>query len=452
MRPGSLAGLDPAVRRVLAAQGLVLAYVLACAVPALAAGLWGGGGSAATRISIALGFAGLEMLVLQFVLVSRSRWLIAALGIRVPRRAHVLLAFVALGFVLLHPLLLLADDWALYAPLLWLPSAPWRVLLALASILCLLCLIATTPARRLRLSPRLWRAAHGALATAAAATAVGHAVGAVRHASDTVSQPLVLLSALGFSLVLGWAWLARPVLRRRRPWRVVSVGWERGHAATLHLEPAGHPGIAFRPGQFAWMRLAPPSVAAGAELPLSFSSPALGDGLGSLTVTVRAAGSRSRLVASVRPGALAYLDGPFGSFSIDARPAPGYVFIGGGVGITPLFSMLATLHVRQDRRPLTLFYASQDWEQVIFREELDHLSARMDNLTVVHLLKHPHPGWSGRTTPLRAGMVATHLPPEHLRFVHFVCGSPTLVRSARAVLADLGVPAHLIVIEGFTEG
>jgi len=41
------------------------------------------------------------------------------------------------------------------------------------------------------------------------------------------------------------------------------------------------------------------------------------------------------------------------------------VFIGGGVGITPLYSMLLTMKGREDVRPVTVFYANRQWDGVI---------------------------------------------------------------------------------------
>jgi ferredoxin-NADP reductase len=47
----------------------------------------------------------------------------------------------------------------------------------------------------------------------------------------------------------------------------------------------------------------------------------------------------------------------------------------GGIGITPMMSIIRTLADRGDRRPVVLLYASRDWDSVIFREELDALQA-----------------------------------------------------------------------------
>jgi ferredoxin-NADP reductase len=96
----------------------------------------------------------------------------------------------------------------------------------------------------------------------------------------------------------------------------------------------------------------------------------------------------------VKPGTRVWLDGPYGVFSVDREQGPGYVLIGGGIGITPLRSMCDTLAAREDVRPVVLFYGCRDYEGLTFREELDTLPAKM-NLQVVYVLEQPSASWGG---------------------------------------------------------
>jgi ferredoxin-NADP reductase len=98
---------------------------------------------------------------------------------------------------------------------------------------------------------------------------------------------------------------------------------------------------------------------------------------------------------------------------MDRQQAQGYVFIGGGVGITPLYSMLLTMRAREDVRPVTLLYANRNWEDVIFREQLTALDASMPNLRVVHVLANPPTGWSGERGLINAEIVDRYVPARH---------------------------------------
>ena len=87
------------------------------------------------------------------------------------------------------------------------------------------------------------------------------------------------------------------------------------------------------------------------------------------------------------------LDGPHGSFD-PAHPDGDYLLIAGGVGITPMMSILRSLDDRGDCRRASLVYASREWGEVTFREELSELTRRLD-LRVHHVLSRPHAGWPG---------------------------------------------------------
>ena len=126
--------------------------------------------------------------------------------------------------------------------------------------------------------------------------------------------------------------------------------------------------------------------------PFSFSSSAaVADG--HVEMSIRKLGDFTSADSQVPVGRRVYLDGPYGAFTI-GNPADMHVLIAGGVGITPMMSMIRTLADQGDKRPVILLYGSKDWDSITFREELEELEARLD-LTVVHVLENPPAGWTG---------------------------------------------------------
>jgi len=230
--------------------------------------------------------------------------------------------------------------------------------------------------------------------------------------------------------------VAKPLALLRHPWRVAEVRPEHGDAVTLVLEPEGHAGFRFRSGQFAWLTLGS-SPFAGREHPFSISSSS--QAAPRVELTVKVAGDFTRGVQATRAGARAYVDGPYGSMSIDAFPdVDGYVFIAGGVGMAPCLSMLRTLADRGDRRPHLVIHATDTWERAPFREVLAGLQARLD-LRVVHVLERPPAGWRGETGYVTPALLERWLP-RNGRFGHFVCGPGPMMDAVEAGLARLGVP------------
>ncbi|MBW3560059.1 MAG: oxidoreductase, partial [Proteobacteria bacterium] len=160
--------------------------------------------------------------------------------------------------------------------------------------------------------------------------------------------------------------------------------------------------------------------------------------LGDFTATIKA----------VEPGEVVYLDAPYGVFSIDRHPAPGYGFVVGGIGITPVMSMLRSMSARGDRRPLWLFYGSASEDEIVYREEIDAMRERLA-LTVVHILEKPSDAWSGETGFVTREILARHLPGNRAALRYFLCGPTPMIAAAERALRELGVPADHMQSELF---
>ena len=134
---------------------------------------------------------------------------------------------------------------------------------------------------------------------------------------------------------------------------------------------------------------------------------------------------------------------------MDRRQAPGYVFIAGGVGVTPLYSMLLTMREREDVRPVTLFYASATWDDAVFREELAKLTETMPNLQVVHVLDRPPEGWAGESGFITPDILRRHLPRQYHRYEYLICASSAMMDAMEDTLTEVGVPFRQITTERF---
>ena len=192
----------------------------------------------------------------------------------------------------------------------------------------------------------------------------------------------------------------------------------------------------FKPGQFGWLTVwGSPFRITGH--PFSFSSSAETDG-GFVEMTIRNLGDFTASIPDVPVGKRVYLDGPYGSFTMQ-HSADMHVLIAGGVGITPMMSLIRTLADRGDTRPVVLIYGSKDWESITFREELEAHKSRL-NLTVVHVLTQPHDDWEGESGFINGDLFRRHLPPPYAEHEYFICGPDPMMDAIEESLADLDVP------------
>jgi ferredoxin-NADP reductase len=116
-----------------------------------------------------------------------------------------------------------------------------------------------------------------------------------------------------------------------------------------------------------------------------------------------------------------------------------HVLIAGGVGVTPMMSMIRTLADRGDKRPVILLYGSKDWDSITFREEMEALKARL-NLKVIHVLANPPEGWTGEKGFISAEVFKRHLPPPYADHEYFICGPGVMMDAIEKTLGELGVP------------
>ena len=195
-------------------------------------------------------------------------------------------------------------------------------------------------------------------------------------------------------------------------------------------------GFRFRPGQFGWLTVfgSPFKITAH---PFSFSSSAAATD-GRVEMSIRELGDLTNDIGKVPVGRRVYIDGPYGAFTM-GHPADMHVLVAGGVGITPMMSMIRTLADQRDKRPVVLLYGSKDWDAITFREELEALGTRLD-LRVVHVLENPPESWTGERGFITADVLRRHLPPPYADHEYFICGPDVMMDAIEAALGNLGVP------------
>jgi len=420
--------------------GLVVAplFFMIVGDPPPARGFW-------MELSIALGFVGLSMLGLQFATTARFHPVSAPYGLDLVLKYHQQVSYVAFGFLLAHPIILVFETelgGAIFDP----SQAEADGLTGILALGLIVAIIAASIWReRLGLSYELWRITHGVLGLAIIVTSLVHIWLAGYYVDGPVRRALwVLMTVLFISMYLHVR-LVRPWQLRRRPWVVDEVEEMPGDTWRLSLRPDGHEGMRFEPGQFAWLTLAR-SPYAITEHPFSFSSSA--ERTDRLSFGIKELGDFTSTIGSCEPGTRAYLDGPYGAFTYERNEGPGFVFVVAGIGITPVMSMLNTLADRHDQRPVWLIYGNPSWDQIAYLDELAELEGRID-LRIVHVLDEPPEDWEGETGYVTPEVLDRHLPEGEHRLEHFICGPDPMMDAIEEALHDRGIPGEKVNLERF---
>jgi predicted ferric reductase len=440
-----------AAKRAVGGTFRVVVYLGATIAPLVLA--WSGmepGRGFLIDFSVALGFVGLSLMGLQFLVAARSRSVAAPFGVDALLQYHRQMGCVILLFILAHPLLLFVADIE-YLMLLNVTTAPLRAKMAVTSTVALVVMVVLSVWRKkLRIGYEFWQLTHAALAFVVVVAALAHVLLVGYYVNEPLEIALWLWMSVVFVGLILWVRVVRPLELLSKAWRIDDVIPERGDIRTVVLKPSRlharrSDGFHFEPGQFAWITVGK-SPFAITRHPFSISSSA--EETARLTFSIKAAGDFTREIGCHKPGATVYLDGPHGAFTMDRHDGPGFVFVGAGVGITPLMSMLRTMADRNDPRPCYLFFGNREWEVVPFREEIEELRSKLD-LKVVHVLSRPSESWKGERGRIGAEVLARHLPEQYGSLQYFICGPDSLMDAAEDALVRLGVPRRKVHSERF---
>ncbi|UQP22067.1 hybrid-cluster NAD(P)-dependent oxidoreductase [Burkholderia multivorans] len=199
----------------------------------------------------------------------------------------------------------------------------------------------------------------------------------------------------------------------------------------------GYP-FSFEPGQFI-------TVSAGIEgvsvtRCYTISSPPTRPYTLSITVKRTPSGVMSNwLHGNMRPGVELLAFGPSGIFTPSSGPAAKVLYLSAGSGVTPLMSMTRAAIDLGLNRDIVFVHSARTPADIIFRDELERLSAEADRLKVILICEvtRSEPDWPGPTGRLSLELLQRHVPDYRDREI-FTCGPSGYMNSARALLAQGG--------------
>ena len=237
-----------------------------------------------------------------------------------------------------------------------------------------------------------------------------------------------------------------------RPFRVTRIEDESTTIRSFYLEPSDGLGrIDHRPGQYLPIRITPNDVDAPNVRTYTLSS---APDATNYRISVKRDGLVSQFLHdAVGVGDVIETQAPRGDFWMDIDELRPAVLIAGGVGITPMISMVtqAMLNRVSHRhlRQMTVFHSVQRLDQGAFRDSFSNFQEESDGkiryVSIVSQEKVAIPGV--HVGHLDAGLLQSYLPLDDYDF--FLCGPPGFMQATYDMLISIGVSDGRIQAEAF---
>lgn len=391
---------------------------------------------------------GFSVLLLQVVLAGRLKWTEWPFGQDMLLRFHKAMALFASLLLLSHPLLLSWGSghwWLLYGL-----DLPWNVMLGKVVLLIVWIQWVVSQFRAtVRLEFQRWRWTHNILALFILLLAFVHSY---VTGGDLAMPAMRVIWPAGLCVIMA-VYLYHKVLRswwmKRHRYQVSKVVGETSTVTTVCLTPpAPLRPAAHWPGQFHYVNFHRPRPGLPTEehhWTISSAPRAAGE----VCSTIKAVGDFTATIPKTRVGDTAEVLGPFGRFSYILYPWENdLVFIAGGIGITPLMSMIRHMHDTASSRRVLLIYANRTQADIVFGEELERIAVSgRPRLTVLHVLSKPKDPWPGPRGHIDEAFLRDRCRPREESF--YLCVPDGMYGSLLKALHDMKVPRGAIHFERF---
>ena len=142
-------------------------------------------------------------------------------------------------------------------------------------------------------------------------------------------------------------------------------------------------------------------------------------------------------------GAKITISEPMGDFVLPKDTTIPLLFIAGGIGVTPMRSMVKWLADNNERRQIHMLYGAHALEEVAFRDVFENYGVKFDII-----LSEQTADWSGRTGQLTAPLILDEAQQDDRQLI-YISGPEPMVEKLEADLLAAGIEKHRLVLDFF---
>jgi len=231
---------------------------------------------------------------------------------------------------------------------------------------------------------------------------------------------------------------------------VESVTMDSASMRTITMTPVNKKIFQYLPGQFGFIRIQGEGIS-GEEHPFSLTSEPTNKE--TISMTIKNLGDWTADIQRIKPGSRAFVTAPYGRFSPLLYPKDkAVVMIAGGVGITPMLSILRYFNKNDKERKVMLFWGINGMNEMIVPDEFMAFQQSMKNFTLVPVVarQEDYDGEKGFITPELLERLIGNYIGSMQDAQYYICGPAIMQSKVIKGLRSKGISKKHIHFESFS--
>jgi predicted ferric reductase len=385
--------------------------------------------------------------LLQFFLMGRSQLIEKVFGLDKLAKIHHLNGYSTISFIILHPILLtmgysMSSKNHLFDQFLLFLSSFDDVFNAfIALILFIVVVFSSIYIVRKKLKFEHWYWVH-LMTYGAVVLAWGHQL---KNGGDFVNNPIFVaywyaLYIFVFGNLLYFRFIIPFYRSFKHQFVVERVIKETDKATSVYITGKYLTDYKIDPGQFLILRFLQKGFYLESH-PFSLSNMPID---GKLRVTIKNVGDYTQKIQLLQAGTRIFVEGPYGVFVSTSKTRKKILFIAGGIGITPIRSLLE--QALRQKKDVILMYGNTYKKDVIFKQEIDALQKIFPFKVYYIFSQEPtYTGEKGRINEEKLHRLVRDIQNREIYF----CGPKEMLHSMKICFSNMKIPSSHIHYEEF---
>lgn len=232
------------------------------------------------------------------------------------------------------------------------------------------------------------------------------------------------------------------LLIKRYDYSLTNIKKLTDNITEITLKPIGKK-LSFIPGQFVFLSFDSEDKSMKESHPFTISS---SSDENDLRFSIKNLGDYTSKINKLKPNTKVKVEGPYGKFSILNYPSKKYVFVAGGIGITPFLSMIRSLNTsnNEDFESIDFYYCVVEDKEAVFLKELEEISKKLPKTKKlnINLFCSSKKGFINSEYIIKNS-------PEIFNSKIFICGPPVMAESIKQQFINSGIKNKNIIVEEF---